>query len=83
MEILLYIICGILVLILGITTLRKRVKANTDTYLKKLKSSQQNNEYSIDDFMCLMLDDGSTIISGKTSNGEKFSARGNARRSVK
>jgi hypothetical protein len=70
-----FYITSILVLILGVTLHRKRVKAHNDKFIMRLSCSQENTECPFDDFMCLMLDDGSTIIRRRT-----FSVKGNASR---
>jgi len=60
---------------------RKRVKA-PDNQLEPLIESSTEIDSPFNDYMCIMLSDGSTIISGKTANGERYSVKGNARRQV-
>ena len=82
MEIIILSTIGILIIILGLVFIKKRVKA-PDDQLEPLIESSIDIDDPFHDYMCIMLTDGSTIISGKTANGEKYSAKGNTRRSVK
>lgn len=78
MEMVIYVACGMLALILSVTWLRKRIKENNDKFIKRLENSQQNIEDPFKGFMCLRLTDGSTIIRGRG-----FNVKGNAERMTK
>jgi hypothetical protein len=79
MEIIILSTAGILIIIIGLVFFIKRIKT-PDNQLEPLIESSTEIDSPFNDYMCIMLTDGSTIISGKTSNGEKYSVKGNARR---
>jgi len=82
MEIIILSTIGILIIILGLVFIKNRVKAPDDQLEPLIECSIDIND-PFHDYMCIMLTDGSTIISGKNVNGEKYSVKGNTRRSVK
>jgi hypothetical protein len=68
MEIIILSTIDILIIIFGLVFLIKRVKA-PDDQLDPLIECSMDIDDPFHDYMCIMLTDGSTIISGKTSNG--------------
>lgn len=82
MEIIILSTIGILIIIIGLVLLIKRVKA-PDDQLEPLIESSMDIDDPFHDYMCMMLTDGSTIISGKTADCKKYSVKGNTRRSAK
>ena len=78
MQIMIFSTIGILIIILGVMIFTNRVK-NHKEQLELLTKGLPEIDDPIEDFMCIMLTDGSTIISGKNSNGKRFSVKGMAR----
>lgn len=60
-------------IIISMLLLRKKIKAHHEQLVPLIENSIVIDD-PFDDFMCIMLSDGSTIISG-----ENFSIKGNAR----
>ena len=75
MAIILFSTIG-LSIIISMLLLRKKVKAHHEQLVPLIENSIVIDD-PFDDFMCMMLTDGSTIISGKTVNGETFIIKGN------
>jgi hypothetical protein len=79
MQIVIFSTISIFIIILGVILLRKRIKAHYEQLALTTIESSINIDDPFHDYICIMLTDGSTIIAGKTANGERYGVKGKAR----